>query len=246
LLTAGQAHQAPHAEALLTGYEPDFVLGNKGYDAEHIRIAIAHKGAQAVIPPLNLTLWNVGLFLRYEQMRGTLESNWLCPVSRIALPLGGSLAKLGNAPFFLMVTVLEFRLLGVRLLGSNPWLLLLVLLLTIGSVYGIGLAFAGLVLRFKKANAMVFLVRGIFLVFCGITYPLAVLPGWMQGVAACLPLTYAIRAIRAVSLSGAGFGEVLPDLLALVGFALVLPVTGVLAFQFTEKQARRTGSLGHY
>lgn len=51
MLTAGQAHQAPHAEALLTGYEPDFVLGNKGYDAEHIRIAIAHKGAQAVIPP---------------------------------------------------------------------------------------------------------------------------------------------------------------------------------------------------
>lgn len=51
LLTAGQAHEAPHARALLTGYEPDFVLGDKGYDAEHIRTTIAKNGAQAVIPP---------------------------------------------------------------------------------------------------------------------------------------------------------------------------------------------------
>lgn len=36
---------------MLTGYEPGFVLGDKGYDAEHIRTTIAENGAQAVIPP---------------------------------------------------------------------------------------------------------------------------------------------------------------------------------------------------
>jgi transposase len=51
LLTAGQAHEAPQAAALLAGYEADFVLWDRGYDAEPIRLTIAELGAQAVIPP---------------------------------------------------------------------------------------------------------------------------------------------------------------------------------------------------
>lgn len=196
---------------------------------------------------LNITLWDVGFQLRNEQMRGTLESNWLCPIWRISIMLGSSITKLGTALFFLAVTVIEFRLIfGVQVLRGNPALLLLILLLVIGSIYGIGLAFGSLVLRFKEANAMVFLVRGIFMVFCGITYPLEVLPSWMRQIAAVLPLTYAIRAIRSVSLTNATFAEVRPDLEKLAIFAIVLPILGYLAFHITERRARRTGSLGQY
>lgn len=196
---------------------------------------------------LNITLWDVGFQLRNEQMRGTLESNWLCPVWRISIVLGGSIAKLGTALFFLAVTITEFRLIfGIQLLQGNPWLLVLILLLVIGSIYGIGLAFASLVLRFKEANTMVFLVRGIFLVFCGITYPLSVLPTWMRNVAAALPLTYAIRAIRSVILAHASFGAIRPDLEKLALFAIALPVVAFGAFQLTARRARRTGSLGQY
>lgn len=196
---------------------------------------------------LNITLWDVGFQLRNEQLRGTLESNWLCPVWRISIMLGSGLTKLGASLCFLLVTVLEFRLLfGVNVVRGNPFLLLLILVLMIGSIYGIGLAFAALVLRFKEANAMVFLVRGIFMIFCGITYPLAVLPAWMKTVAATLPLTYGIHAIRAVSLSGATFAELRPDLERLLVFAVVLPLAGYAAFHVTERRARRTGSLGQY
>ena len=93
---------------------------------------------------------------------------------------------------------------------------------------------------------MVFLVRGIFLIFCGITYPLEVLPGWMQNVAAWLPLTYAIRAIRSVTLAGATFAQVRPDLEKLLMFAVILPAIGYLSFRFIERRARRTGALGQY
>lgn len=93
---------------------------------------------------------------------------------------------------------------------------------------------------------MVFLVRGIFMIFTGSSYPLAVLPGWMQVVAAWLPLTYAIHAIRAVALSQATFVDILPDLRMLLLFAVVIPVFGYLIFRFTERRARRTGSLGKY
>ncbi len=197
---------------------------------------------------VNMTLWNVGLHLRHEQMRGTLESNWLCPVPRISVILGASLTQLGTSLIMLAVSVIEFRLfLGVQLVTASSALpLLLIILLLVPSIYGLSLTFASLVVRFKEANSMVLLVRGIFMIFCGISYPMAVLPEWMRQVAAFLPLTYAARSIRAVGLAGATFTDILPDLQALTLFAIILPVLGYVAFGLAERRARRTGNLSQY
>ena len=196
---------------------------------------------------LNVTLWSVGFSLREEQLRGTLESNWLCPVWRISIVLGGALTRFATMLLFLIITAIEFWIVfGTNLVQGHPWLMLLVLLLTIPSIYGIGIAFGSLVLRFREANALVFIVRGIFLVFCGTTYPLAVLPAWMQAVSAWLPLTYTIHALRALSQPEATLPDVMPDIQPLVIFALTLPVLGVLVFRATERRSRRTGRLGHY
>jgi ABC-2 type transport system permease protein len=196
---------------------------------------------------LNFTLWSVGFQLRNEQMRGTLESNWLCPVPRISVMLGASLTDFSAALMLLVITVVEFRLFfGVQLLQGNLALLLLVIFLVIPTIYGLGLAFASLVVRFKEANAMVFLVRGIFMIFCGMSYPLAVLPGWMRRIASLLPLTYAIRSVRAVTLAGATFADILPDLQVLTTFAVVMPALGYGAFRLAERRSRRMGTLGQY
>jgi transposase len=50
LLTAGQVHEAPHAKASLEGYETEFVLGDKAYDAKPILLTVTDMGAEAVIP----------------------------------------------------------------------------------------------------------------------------------------------------------------------------------------------------
>lgn len=196
---------------------------------------------------LNFTLWDVGLQLRNEQLRGTLESNWLCPVWRISILVGGSLTKLVTSLIFFAITILEFWLVfGVQLVRGNLGLALSIVVLVIPTIYGIGLAFGSLVIQFNEANAMVFLVRGIFMIFCGMTYPVSVMPGWMQAVAAWLPLTYAIRAIRAAVLTNATVAEVLPDLVWLAAFAVALPLLGYVAFYHTERQARRSGALGQH
>jgi ABC-2 type transport system permease protein len=197
---------------------------------------------------VNITLWNVGLHLRSEQMRGTLESNWLCPVPRISVMLGASLTQLGTSLLLLVVGLIEFRLfLGVELVRVSTALpLLLTVLLLIPSIYGLGLAFASLVVRFKEANPMVFLVRGVFMIFCGISYPMAVLPEWMKRVSEFLPLTYAVRSIRAVGLAGATYADILPDLRMLTVFAIIMPILGYAAFRLAERRSRRTGDLGQY
>src|SRR5512136_3410689 len=49
----------------------------------------------------NIVLWNVGLALREEQLRGTLESNWMTPSWRFSFLLGPSTVQLITMCLFL-------------------------------------------------------------------------------------------------------------------------------------------------
>ena len=49
-LTAGQKGDAPQASTLIEGLPADVVTADTAYDADHLRQAIAAKGALAVIP----------------------------------------------------------------------------------------------------------------------------------------------------------------------------------------------------
>jgi transposase len=50
VLTAGQAGDAPQAGPLIDGMPAEVVIADTAYDADHFRLAIARKGALAVIP----------------------------------------------------------------------------------------------------------------------------------------------------------------------------------------------------
>jgi len=50
VLTAGQKGDAPQAEPLIDGLSAETVMADAAYDSDHLRQAIAEKGAQAVIP----------------------------------------------------------------------------------------------------------------------------------------------------------------------------------------------------
>lgn len=194
----------------------------------------------------NVVLWNVGYALRNEQLRGTLESNWLSPTWRFAYLLGSSVPQLVSMLTMLFISGLEYALIfGVQFNGSL-WLVLLVILASIPAVYGLGFAFASVVITAKEANAFVFLVRGIVMLFCGITYPLAILPGWMQAVAKWLPQTYIIHAMRSAALSTEGFSGIAHDLQILVLFGAFWLAMGFALFNWMERRARQTGAIGQY
>jgi ABC-2 type transport system permease protein len=194
----------------------------------------------------NVVLWNVGFALREEQLRGTLESNWLSPTWRFSFLLGSTLTQMISMVIFMGVSALEFIfLLGARFNG-NPLLVLLVMLVAVPSIYGLGFAFASLVITVKEANAFVFLVRGLVMIFCGITFPISVLPGWMQSVSQWLPPTYVIHGMRNAALNGADFQALLPDLIPLLVFGVMWLSIGYALFNFMERRARRTGAIGQY
>jgi ABC-2 type transport system permease protein len=194
----------------------------------------------------NIVLWDVGFSLRNEQMRGTLESNWLSPTWRFSYLLGHTGPQIISMAMFVLITAVEFGLLfGVKLHGSI-WLASLVMLFSIPAVYGLGFAFASLVITLKEANAFVFLVRGLVMIFCGITFPISLLPGWMQSVAAWLPQTYMIHGMRSAAFANASLMDLWPDLKALILFGAFWLTTGYLLFTWMERRARQSGAIGQY
>jgi len=194
---------------------------------------------------LNTMLWNFGNTLRTEQQRGTLEANWLAPVPKWFLLAGNLLVDAAQWLLFLVVGGVEFYFLyGLRVHGS-PLLLSLVLLASLPSIYGLGLIFASLVLWAKDIQKAVDAVRGTMMVFCGMTYPIAVLPAWMQSISHWLPLTHSIRATRAV-VAGQGWTAVSGDMAFLLVSGFLLSAGGLITFRATERTIQRRGSLGEY
>jgi ABC-2 type transport system permease protein len=194
----------------------------------------------------NIALWGVGFALRNEQWRGTLESNWLTPSWRFNFLIGPAVIHMVTMLTFLAVAAVEFGLFfGVRLNGS-PWLVLLMILIGMPSIYGLAMTFASLVIAAKEAQNFVMLVRGLVMIFCGITFPVNILPEWMQAVAKWMPQTYMIEGVRQAALGGATFSDLLPMIGILLGFGLFWVTAGYLFFNRMERRARQTGAIGQY
>ena len=51
IITAGQTSDYQKADDLITGFQADYVIADKGYDSDAFVLTINSTGAQAVIPP---------------------------------------------------------------------------------------------------------------------------------------------------------------------------------------------------
>lgn len=195
---------------------------------------------------VNSMLWSFGNSLRIEQVRGTLESNWLCPIPKVSILLGYALFQLLYTVIYIIISIVEFKIFyGFEFVGS-PMLALEIFLISIPSVFGIGFIFSSLVMWAKQISSMVFLVRGIMTIFCGITYPLNVLPKWMKTVSNIIPVTHTVNALRNVIAAGATFSDISYEMRFLAISGIILLALGFISFSFTQHKVKETGSLGYY
>ena len=77
----------------------------------------------------------------------------------------------------------------------------------------------------------------------GVYYPVEVMPGWMEALAAISPATYALEGIRAAVLDGAGLGALWGDLWPLALLGVVSIPLGLAVFRAGERYAKRHGKL---
>jgi ABC-2 type transport system permease protein len=196
---------------------------------------------------LSSLLWGAGTALRQEQVRGSLEAVFVTPASRLVPLFGPGVATL-------IPMGLTFVVMGVALwlfFGVVPPLAAVaqaavVVVLGVPALYAIGALFAASVLRFGEVGPIVQLIRGMFVLACGITFPVAMLPLWAQVWAWLMPPTYIVDDIRRLLLQGAGLGEMVPHIVIVLSIASLTALLAIVVFRYLETSARRTGMLGRF
>lgn len=189
---------------------------------------------------------DVGVALRDEQMKGTLEQNFLAPVNRFTLLVGLSLTDI------VITTSIFFMVAGVTiavLLPSAFASLLeafLVLLIGLVPLFGIGFLFAGFVVKFKEPYVFVQIVNLLFATLTGTYYPVAFLPFWVRFLSGALPQTYVIEDMRQIVLANQTLVSLYGSVFVLLGLALAYPIVGYAVFRQIEKKASVTGEFSKY
>ena len=193
----------------------------------------------------NLLAVNVGLVLTAERNAGTLFLTWLSPAPQ-ALLVFGHAAAMGIRSGILVVVMmllswaifkfpLEFELLP----------LLLVLLTGLAASAVFGLVVASVVVRHRHSTLMTNSLIGALAFMVGISYPVEVLPMWIQRLALIVPATWVIKGARASLVFGSS-GEALLSAAVLVLLTFAYGVAGVWLFRKLTRSARISGVLEAY
>jgi ABC-2 type transport system permease protein len=157
-------------------------------------------------------------FLR-ERVGGTAERLLASPLSRSELVGGYILGFLPAALVQAGVVILFARFFIGGPWGGWPAIVAIILLSLAAECLGV------FVSAFARSEFQVFQFIPIVIIpqilLCGMIWPIANLPDWLKVIAYCMPMTYAVEAIRDAAIRGLGFGAVWFNLSVLAGFVLV-------------------------
>lgn len=185
--------------------------------------------------------------LRQSQTTGTLETLIMTPTPVPLLIVGSAVWSYTFTTFRVFVFLLVGALfLGVDLSQANVPAVLVSLGLSIVSFASIGILAASVIMVIKRGDPITGFLGNMANLIGGVYYPVEILPTWLQLPAKLLPITYALRAMRLALLTGASWGELTPDLLALAAFCLVLFPLSLISFRYAVDRARADGSLTHF
>lgn len=166
-----------------------------------------------------------------ERQNHTLERLLASSVRRSSI-LGGVFAGTAakgvvQIAVFWTVGILAFSI----ELGLSPAavVILSILMVIVSAAFAIMLA--ALVRTRRSAGSLAVLTALILAPLGGCWWPLFFLPSWMQFLAKLTPHGWAMVGFNKVMLFGAGFGDVVTEMLALLGFALVFVVIGIWRFR---------------
>lgn len=203
------------------------------------------------------TMFNeIASTIAYERWEGTLEYTFMAPVSRLVHLAGVNFSAIGYSILRTAIVLGGLLLIvPIKLTGGNLLGVLVVMLVGSLAFMGLGLMAAVLPLMSpEKGEQATNIFQSILLLISGVYYPVAVLPHWLQPLAAISPATYALSACRKLMgiegaapgsghLVGAPLRAVLPELGILLLMGVVLIPLGLLVFNMAEQWVKRTGKL---
>ena len=191
-------------------------------------------------------LWTALYHTWEERGNGTLEVQFLTPASRFALLIGAAAGGMLRVVYLYVAFVIGAAAFTGGWRIAHPGMLLVALVALVVPALAWGALLHSRILFARDASAYVSLLQPPLSFLGGVRFPVALLPGWMQSIAALLPLSWSLKVLRASLLAGATLAGVARDL------GLTLLVSGVcLALAYTnlhrcERLARQRGTLVLY
>jgi len=183
--------------------------------------------------------------LREAQVEGTLEVMLLAPA-----PQERIVALMGVWPLIAGAVAAALTL-GVAAIAAggfntNFWSLLVVVPLSLLAFAGLGLLSAASVIVVKRGDPVSVILGMIGSLTAGAYAPVASFPRWLQWVADCNPMTYALGAWRSALLQHAAPGAMVRDIAVLAVLALVAVPVATIALRRALLLARAEGTLTSY
>lgn len=185
--------------------------------------------------------------IRSEQVQGTLESIFVTPTGFITIIIGMGLWNLFIATFDVLVYFICGKFLfNINLGNFNPMSAAVLMILSILSFSSLGIISASFTLVFKRGNPVTWVINTLEGLLGGVYFPIAVMPVFLQKIAYCLPITYAIRGMQLAVYKGYGLNQLKLECSVLFGFTLILMPLSIFVFKSALKVTRRQGSLGKF
>lgn len=177
-------------------------------------------------------LFGVGYVVVRYRKNGFLKRLKATPLRPVEFMSAQILSRLLLAIFVTLLLYGATRLLlDIRMEGSGLALFLVAVLASI-SLVSIGLAMAARVTSEELAGGLLNLVTWPMMLLSGVWFSLAGAPEWVQQLSTIFPLTHALTAARDIMLYGAGFADVLPQLLILTGITAAFLTVGAALFRW--------------
>jgi ABC-2 type transport system permease protein len=177
-------------------------------------------GVIAMVTMMAVLMGLAGSIAR-EKEQGTMDGVLVAPVSRFSIIMGKTGAQTVRGLLQgAVVLLLAMTLFHVKVYG-NFLIMLLVIILGILSFVGLGIMVSAAVEEQETAMTIMMTVTFPMLFLSGAFFPVQQMPGFMQAISKCVPLTYEVQALRQVVVLGAGLGEVMKPLLILLAFGVV-------------------------
>ena len=201
----------------LSGSPPALEVGYENLQTDNVGTA-----AYFVPSILAMALMQLGVFaaipLVSQREKGILKRLSATPLSRATLVGSNVLMRLAIALLqTLAILGIGAVLFSVVIIGS-PFVAAGLIVLGALTFLSIGYLIASYARTEEAANALASVVQFPLMFLSGIFFPINFMPGWLQPIAAFLPLTYLGDALRQVMVGGSAYAPLHIDVLVLVGW----------------------------
>ena len=194
-------------------------------------------------------LWDVLVRSQFGMTLSLLEEMWSRNFANLFVaplrPVEYGIALMGLSVIRSLISVIPSALLAIPLFHYSIFAMGLPLVafyavLTMTG-WAAGLMISGMLIRFGLA-AETFAWASIFVLspICGVYYPVATLPAWLQHISWLLPPTYVFEGMRSIALAHVFRADLLLSGLAL---NVVYIAIGLVAFLLAFNKARERGQL---